>query len=59
MDNFYFINCIFMKYLNFILELCLSIHLFVQKFNEILYVLGTQDTVVSKVRYCLFPHGLL
>lgn len=48
-----------MKYLNFILELCLSIHLFVQKFNEILYVLGTQDTVVSKVRYCLFPHGLL
>lgn len=43
MDNFYFLNCVFLKYLNLILELCL----FIQKFSEIFYVLWTQDTVVG------------
>ena len=43
MDNFYFLYCVFLKYLNLILELCL----FIKKFNEIFYVLWTQDTVVG------------
>jgi len=43
MDNFYFLYCVFLKYLNLIFELCL----FIQKFNEIFYVLWTQDTVVG------------
>lgn len=43
MDLFNFLYCVFLKYLNLILELCL----FIQKFSEIFYVLWTQDTVVG------------
>lgn len=60
MNNFYFMECIFLKFLNFIFELCLffysPVHLFIQKYNERLYVLGTWDTVVSKTSHGSFPY---